>query len=89
MMGGNTHIKETQAAKRFANENDLYGIKFVCFYKDWCIFVTTYPQGLLVDPAWPPTYIIVEKDLSARWSIEEESVEIYNHLESIQSPTLF
>lgn len=88
-MRGNTHIKETQSAKRFANENDLYGIRFICFFKDWCIFSTTYPPGLLVDPAWPPIYIIVEKDLTSRWSVEEEGIEIYNYLVSINSKILF
>lgn len=88
-MGGNTHLKETQAAKRFANENSLYGIRFLCFYKDWCVFGTTYPPGLLVDPAWPPAYIIVEKNLNARWSHDNEGEEIYNYLMSIHSPKLF
>lgn len=82
-MSGNTHIKQTQAAKRFANENNLYGIRFVCFYKEWCIFVTNTPPGVLVDLAWPPTYILVENDLSVRWSTEKEGIEIYNYLESI------
>ena len=88
-MGGNSHIKETQAAKRFANENDIYGIRYLCNFKDWCIFGLTYPPGVLVDPAWPPVYIIVEKDLTVRWSIEEEGVEIYNYLDSIDAPNLF
>ena len=46
-MGGNSHIKETQAAKRFANEIGIYGIRFLCFYKDWCVFGTTLPPGVL------------------------------------------
>lgn len=88
-MGGNSHVKETQAAKRFANKNGLYSIRFLCFYKDWCIFGSTNPPGVLVDPAWPPIYIIVEKNLSVRWSIEEEGVEIYNYLDAINAPNLF
>lgn len=88
-MGGNSHIKETQAAKKFANENNIYGVRFLCKYKDWCVFGSTYPPGFLVDPAWPPSYIIVEKNLSVRWSAEEESIEIYNYLDSIDAPYLF
>lgn len=65
-MGGNSHIKQTQAAKRFANENNIYSIRFLCFYKDWCVFDATTPPGVIIDLAWPPAYIIVEKDLSAR-----------------------
>lgn len=88
-MSGNRHIKETQAAKKFADKNDIYGIRFLCFYKDWCVFGTTNPPGLLVDPAWPPVYIIVEKNLNVRWSNDSEGEEIYNYLLSIKSPKLF
>ena len=88
-MSGNSHIKETQAAKRFANENDMYGIRFLARYKEWHIFDVTYPPGLLVDPAWPPLYIIVEKDLTVRWSEEVEGEDIYHYLESIHAPNYF
>ena len=88
-MGGNSHIKETQAAKRFANEIGIYGIRFLCFYKDWCVFGTTLPPGLLADMAWPPVYIIVKKDLSVRWSKDEEGIEIFEYLKSINSSKLF
>ena len=88
-MGGNSHIKQTQAAKRFANENDIYGIRFLACFKDWHVFGVTYPPGLLVDPAWPPMYIIVEKDLSVRWSEEDEGEEIFRYLESINALNLY
>lgn len=88
-MSGNSHIKETQAAKRFANENDIYGIRFLARYKEWHIFGVTYPPGLVVAPAWPPMYIIVEKGLSVRWSEEDEGEVIYHYLESIHAPNYF
>lgn len=88
-MAGNSHIKETQAAKRFANENDIYGIRFLARYKEWHIFGVTYPPGLVVDPAWPPIYVIVEKGLSVRWSEEDEGEVIYHYLESIHAPNYF
>ncbi len=88
-MSGNSHIKETQAAKRFANENDIYGIRFLARYKEWHIFGVTYPPELVVDPAWPPMYIIVEKGLSVRWSEEDEGEVIYHYLESIHAPNYF
>lgn len=88
-MSVNIHIKETQAAKLFANENDIYGIRFLARYKDWHIFGVAYPPGLIVDPAWPPRYIIIEKDLSLRWSEEDEGEEIFRYLESINAMNLY
>lgn len=88
-MSGNRHIKQTQAAKKFADKNDIYGIRFLCFYKDWCVFGTTLPPDVMADMAWPPVYIIVEKSLTTRWSTESEGEEIYNYLMSINSPNLF
>lgn len=83
-MSGNMHIKETQAAKRFANENDIYGIRFLVRYKDWYVFDLLYPPGMLVDPAWPPVYIIVDNKLSARLSNDEEGLVIHDYLISIK-----
>ena len=88
-MGGNSHIKETQAAKKFADKLGVYGIRFLCFYKNWCVFGTTLPPGVVADMAWPPVYIIVEKNLVARWSNDSEGEEIYNYLVSINSSKLF
>lgn len=83
-MSGNSHIKETQAAKRFANENDIYGIRFLVRYKDWYVFDLLYPPEMLVDPAWPPVYIIVDNKLSARLSNDEEGLVIHDYLISIK-----
>lgn len=72
-----SHTTETKIAKRFATENGCYGIRFLCYSKDCCVFETVFPPGLLVDPAWPPTYIIVDDLLEVRWSTEEESESIW------------
>jgi hypothetical protein len=39
--------------------------------------------------AWPPVYIIVEKNLSVRWSKDNEGIEIFEYLNSINSSKLF
>ena len=71
------HTKESKIAKAFATANDLYGIRFFCYYCGWCVFEITSPPGLLVDPAWPPTYIIVDGLMKARFSEEKESIAIW------------
>lgn len=75
--GKSIHTKESKIAKAFATANDLYGIRFFCYYCGWCVFEITSPPGLLVDPAWPPTYIIVDGLMKARFSEEKESIAIW------------
>lgn len=75
--GKSIHTKESKIAKAFATANDLYGIRFFCYYCEWCVFEITSPPGLLVDPAWPPTYIIVDGLMKARFSEEKESIAIW------------
>jgi hypothetical protein len=75
--GKSIHTKESKIAKAFATANDLYGIRFFCYYCGWCVFEITSPPGLLIDPAWPPTYIIVDDLMKARFSEEKESIAIW------------
>ena len=75
--GKSIHTKESKIAKAFATANDLYGIRFFCYYCGWCVFEITSPPGLLVDPAWPPTYISVDGLMKARFSEEKESIAIW------------
>ena len=75
--GQSIHAKESKIAKSFATANDLYGVHFFCYYRGWCVFEITTPPGVLVDPAWPPTYIIVDESMKARLSTEDESTEIW------------
>ncbi len=74
--GKSIHVKETRIARAFAVANGFYGIHFFCYYCGWCVFEITTPPGILVDPAWPPTYIIVDESMKARLSTEDESTEI-------------
>ena len=75
--GKSIHTKESKIAKAFATANDLHGIHFFCYYCEWCVFEITSPPGLLIDPAWPPTYIIVDDQIKPRFSTEEESIAIW------------
>lgn len=81
--GRSIHSKESNIAKAFATANDVYGVRFFCYFYGMCVFETIYPPGLLVDPTWPPVYIVVDKSLVVRWSTQEESVEIFEQEEGI------
>ena len=53
------YANEAKIARRFAKDNGLYGIRFlVYFYSKWVFSITSEP-GIVVDPAYPPTYINV------------------------------
>lgn len=75
--GKSLHAKESRIAKAFAKANNICGVRFHCYYIGWCVFETVSPPGVLVDPAWPPTYIIVDDLFEARWSTEQESENIW------------
>ena len=48
----------------------------VYFYDKWVFMITDEP-GIVVDPAYPPTYIIVEENMEVRFSTVDEAIEIY------------
>jgi hypothetical protein len=76
--GQSIHAKESRAAKQFASEHDLYGIMFICYWEgEWAFAITHDPQ-VLVDPAFPPTYIMVDEELKARFSTQKEGEQIYD-----------
>ena len=75
--GQRIYAKEAKIARKFAKENGLYGVKFLVYFYDRWVFVITSEPGILVDPAYPPTYIIVEEDMTVRFSTPEESEEIF------------
>lgn len=72
------HNNETKVAKAFADKENVYGIKYIMFWCGICYFQIINAPGILVDPAFPPKYIVVDENMKARWSSEEESVEMYN-----------
>lgn len=37
----------------------------------------TDEPGIVVDPAYPPTYIIVEENMEVRFSTVDEAIEIF------------
>lgn len=75
--GQRIYSNEAKIARRFAKENGLYGIRFlVYFYNKWVFSITSEP-GLVIDPAFPPTYIIVDENLKARFSTPKEGEEIF------------
>ena len=55
-----------------------------CYYCGWCVFEITSPPGVLVDPAWPPTYIVVDDLMKARFSEEKESIAIWEQERDIK-----
>ncbi len=75
--GKSIHSKESRIAKSFATANNLYGIQFFCYYCGWCVFEITSDPNIFVDPAWPPTYIIVDEKMKARFSTKEEATAIW------------
>ena len=38
----------------------------------------THEPGIVIDPTYPPTYIIVEEDMTVRYSTSEEGEEIFD-----------
>lgn len=75
--GQRIYANEAKIARKFAKENGLYGVKFLVYLYDKWVFSITSESGILIDPAFPPTYIIVEEDLSVRFSMPEEGEEIF------------
>lgn len=75
--GQRIYAKEIKVARRFSKENGLYGVRFLVYLYDKWVFSITSEPGILIDPAFPPTYIIVEEDLSVRFSTPEEGEEIF------------
>ena len=75
--GQRIYAQESKIARKFAKENGLYGVRFLVYLYDKWVFSITSEPGLLVDPAYPPTYIIVEEDLKARFSTPEEGENIF------------
>ncbi|RGL16324.1 hypothetical protein [Bacteroides uniformis] len=74
--GQRIYADEVKISNKFAKDNGKYGVKFVVYlYNKWVFSITCKP-GVLVDPTYPPTYIIVEMDSSVRFSTLEESKEI-------------
>lgn len=76
--GQRIYSSEAKIARKFAKENGLYGVRFLVYLYDKWVFSITSEPGIVVDPAYPPTYIIVEEDLTVRFSTAEESEEIVN-----------
>ena len=75
--GQRIYTKEVRIARSFAKSNNLYGVKFVCYlYDKWVFRIMTEP-GLVVDLAYPPTYIIVSEESEVRYSTPEEGCEVY------------
>ena len=75
--GQRIYTKEVRIARSFAKSNNLYGVKFVCYlYDKWVFRIMTEP-GLVVDLAYPPTYIIVTEESEVRYSTPEEGCEVY------------
>lgn len=73
----NIYTKVVRIARSFAKSNNLYGVKFVCYlYDKWVFRIMTEP-GLVVDIAYPPTYIIVTEESEVRYSTPEEGYEVY------------
>ena len=70
------HSKQSKAAKQFATANNCYGCRFNCCWYRLCVFEIIHAPGILVDPTWPPTYIIVDEQMNARWSTEDEGASI-------------
>ena len=75
--GQRIYANEAKIARRFAKDNGLYGIRFLVYFYDKWVFSITSEPGILVDPAYPPTYILVEEDMTVRFSTPEEAEEIF------------
>lgn len=66
---------EAKIARKFAKYNRLYGVRFLLYFYDKWVFSITSEPGILIDPAYPPTYIIIEEDMTVRFSTPEEEAE--------------
>lgn len=75
--GQRIYAKEIKVARRFAKENGLYGVRFLVYFYDKWVFMITDEPGIVVDPAYPPTYIIVEENMEVRFSTVDEAIEIF------------
>ena len=75
--GQRIYSNEAKFARKFAKENGLYGVRFLVYLYDRWVFSITSEPGILVDPAYPPTYIIVEEDMTVRFSTPKEAEEIF------------
>lgn len=75
--GQRIYANEAKIARRFAKDNELYGVRFLVYLYDKWVFSIISEPGILVDPAYPPTYIIVEEDMTVRFSTPEEAEEIF------------
>lgn len=75
--GQRIYANEAKIARKFAKDNGLYGIRFLVYFYDKWVFSITSEPGIVVDPAYPPIYIIVEKDMTVRFSTPEEAEEIF------------
>lgn len=76
--GQSVHYKETTAARAFADKENVYGIRYIMFWCGICYFHILRAPGIVVDPAFPPKYIVVEENMKARWSSDKESLEMYD-----------
>ena len=75
--GQRIYTKEARIARSFAKANSLYGVKFVCYLDEKWVFRITNEPGLVVDPAYPPKYIIVTEEGEVRFSTPEEGNDVY------------
>lgn len=66
-----------KVARKFAKEQGLYGVRFLVYFYDKWAFMITHEPDIVVDPAYPPTYILVGNDMSVRFSTAQEGEEIY------------
>lgn len=74
--GQKVYANEAKAARRFAKEHNLYGVRFVCYFYDLWVFDIKHEPGILVDLAYPPAYIVVEEKGNTRFSTPDESIKI-------------
>ncbi len=80
------HSKQLRVAKQFAKANNLYDTKFLCYWYGSCVFDILHDPTLCVDKAWPLTFIIVDKELNARYTTPEEGESIFNGLLESKHP---
>lgn len=71
------YTKEARIARSFAKANSLYGVKFVCYLDEKWVFRITNEPELVVDPAYPPKYIIVTEEGEVRFSTPEDGNDVY------------
>ena len=76
--GQRSYAKEIKVSRKFAKDNGLYGVKFLVYWYDKWVFMITHEPGIVIDPAYPPTYIIVEEDMTVRYSTPIEGEEIFD-----------